>query len=1173
MEKLKKFVATASIATILSLGIPVNAIADGEETPDLFLDEIVVSEDGMLNFTVSNIGTVDIDVAVSAGANYVYIDDFDTPAYAMNWADYSEQNFLLAGGSSTFEITELYGDHEVMVCVDATEVVDEGDENNNCAVTQFSVDLEVTDVYLLNGDGALSADIVNNGNGAIDPTTDSYTYFYIDDMDHAEYSYSWLNLADQGFMTPNGTSTLSTQPLSGSHTVRVCVDTYELVDESNEDNNCLDVEFTPDLYINDIYLSGASQLLTVEMGNQGNVAVDPDTEQGHTYIYIDDMEDPYKTYSWATLADTDFLEIDGLSDLQPAPLNGSHTVMACIDPNEVVDESDETNNCMEITFQADLVLDDIYLNDSDLLTVQVSNQGNTSVDLETEDGFTYIYIDDMDDPVYTYKWSNLADQDFLEVGGVSDLQPLVMDESHTVYACVDATEVVDESDETNNCMEVTFEADLAVTDVTLDDSSILTIELSNLGNLNVDPESGGRVYVYVDDMDSPVKNYDWSLLADQDFLEVGGVSYMQTHSLDSDVHDVRVCVDATDVVAETDEDNNCFDVTFGADLTVTDVYLSGSLLSIDLANLGNIDIDPTETQGSIYIYVDDMENPEKTYNWNTLANQDFLNAGGTSTMQPMTLEAGTHDVLVCVDALDTVVETDETNNCFEVSLGPDLTVTDVYRTESNVLSIDLTNIGTVDVSPSTTGYVYIYIDDMDDAEYKYNWTMIDDNSFLDIGGETTISPQVLEGDHEVMACVDATDTVSELDEDNNCMSVTLGEPDLTVTDIYLAEGNVLTAEMANIGLEAVPTGTAGETTLYVDDMDTPTMTYSWQDDLADQDFFEIGGVSLLQPVVFEPDSGEREVMVCMDSSDVVEESDEDNNCLQVTVDTTTDDGSGDDGSGDDGSGDDGSGDDGSGDDGSGDDGSGDDGSGDDGSGDDGSGDDGSGDDGSGDDGSGDDGSGDGGGGGGGVNPDELPPEDGPTEYYNDGSGDGGYTTFYGGGGSGGIGGGSSSSSSSSSDSSVVLAEDDTTTTCEDLAFVDADETASYYDPLSEAWCRGYVHGRGSLFFYPNAPILRGEVAKVVSIMFGYGANDITGDYFPDVDEDDPEVAPYIEALAEAGILNGYGDGNFRPHQAITIYEIKIIMRRILGETVTLSADGNGTISRGSFMEFIMQYAA
>lgn len=252
MSKFKQLVAMISIVTILSLGIPVSALADGEMTPDLYLNEIAVNSSSMLTFTVSNIGTENIDPAVYSGVTYVYIDEFSTPAYTLNWADYADQSFLQAGGSSTFEVTKLYGDHEVMVCTDATGVVSEPDENNNCVIRTFYVDLQVTNVYL--NSGILSVDVTNNGTGAIDPTTEGYTYIYIDDMDHAAHPYYWVNLANKNFLTPGGTSTITPSGLTGAHSVRACVDAQNIVSESDETNNCFDTTFTPDLYINNISL-------------------------------------------------------------------------------------------------------------------------------------------------------------------------------------------------------------------------------------------------------------------------------------------------------------------------------------------------------------------------------------------------------------------------------------------------------------------------------------------------------------------------------------------------------------------------------------------------------------------------------------------------------------------------------------------------------------------------------------------------------------------------------------------------------------------------------------------------------------------------------------------------------------------------------------------------------
>jgi protein-disulfide isomerase len=90
---------------------------------------------------------------------------------------------------------------------------------------------------------------------------------------------------------------------------------------------------------------------------------------------------------------------------------------------------------------------------NDVLTIHQTNKGNS--DVETLLGHTYIYIDDMTNPVWTYSWSTLESnrQAFLEAGQTSTIQPQVLTGEHTVKACIDYTDIVEESDESNNCFE------------------------------------------------------------------------------------------------------------------------------------------------------------------------------------------------------------------------------------------------------------------------------------------------------------------------------------------------------------------------------------------------------------------------------------------------------------------------------------------------------------------------------------------------------------------------------------------------------------------------------------------------------------------------------------------------------------------------------------------------
>ena len=74
-----------------------------------------------------------------------------------------------------------------------------------------------------------------------------------------------------------------------------------------------------------------------------------------------------------------------------------------------------------------------------------------------EDGHTYIWIDGKQ--TWTYSWSTLSDTNFLNQGGHSYLQPQTLQGRHTVKACIDANNVVAESNENNNCKTVTVYGD------------------------------------------------------------------------------------------------------------------------------------------------------------------------------------------------------------------------------------------------------------------------------------------------------------------------------------------------------------------------------------------------------------------------------------------------------------------------------------------------------------------------------------------------------------------------------------------------------------------------------------------------------------------------------------------------------------------------------------------
>jgi hypothetical protein len=125
-------------------------------------------------------------------------------------------------------------------------------------------------------------------------------------------------------------------------------------------NDCSPINGTlPDMIVSDIYLSGSSNVLTIEVSNIGNGDVPAAEAAGGTvYIWIDQFSQPDWTYSWTTLTDTSFIVAGGMANIQPQALSGTHFVKACVDVLEAITESNENNNCHIMNLTSDEDLDD-----------------------------------------------------------------------------------------------------------------------------------------------------------------------------------------------------------------------------------------------------------------------------------------------------------------------------------------------------------------------------------------------------------------------------------------------------------------------------------------------------------------------------------------------------------------------------------------------------------------------------------------------------------------------------------------------------------------------------------------------------------------------------------------------------------------------------------------------
>ena len=142
---------------------------------------------------------------------------------------------------------------------------------------------------------------------------------------------------------------------------------------------------------------------------------------------------------------------------------------------------------------------------------------------------------------------------------------------------------------------------------------------------------------------------------------------------------------------------------------------------------------------------------------------------------------------------------------------PDMTISDIYLYNNNILSIEVSNIGVGDV-PTTeadSGTVFIWINQFNQPNWTYSWSTLDDTSFVNSGGVADVQPQLLIGMNYVKACVDVLDAIVESDENNNCLisNLTSVEHIDEPVDDNTHENNI-NDNSTDMGLPECPPGTS-----------------------------------------------------------------------------------------------------------------------------------------------------------------------------------------------------------------------------------------------------------------------------------------------------------------------------------------------------------------------------
>ncbi len=284
----------------------------------------------------------------------------------VSWSD-TDTTSLTAGSTVTLTAnsgpsglatwTATTGTHTIMAWVDDVNRITESNENNNQYSTSLTVsqtslpDLIVTGITTspaspIVGDAVtFTATVQNQGAAAGAPGT---VTFSVDGTQVSASANNTTALAANGTIPMSGIATWTAT--SGTHTILANVDSNNTTTESNESNNTYSTSLTvtpvsqPDLIVTGITTSPASPnpgdavTFTATVKNQGGAAGAP----GTVSFSVDGTQVTTSANNTTALAVNGTTAMSGTGTWTAT--NGTHTILANVDINNITTESNESNN-------------------------------------------------------------------------------------------------------------------------------------------------------------------------------------------------------------------------------------------------------------------------------------------------------------------------------------------------------------------------------------------------------------------------------------------------------------------------------------------------------------------------------------------------------------------------------------------------------------------------------------------------------------------------------------------------------------------------------------------------------------------------------------------------------------------------------------------------------------
>ena len=724
-------------------------------------------------------------------------------------------------------------------------------------------------------------------NGTANATACHYTALYVNGVLKELKMVPVLLMPGENYSDTFDTALKCTAP---GVTITVCADYYDIIDESNETNNCKEntLECKPDLIIEEKkeIRDPCTDTYTVQytVKNQGN-ATAPVCH--YTALYVDGVLKERKMVPVALEpCDSRTYTFDTVITCSPP----GDTIKVCADTFDTVDEWNETNNCVtnELKCKPDLIIEDkkeIWDGCNRTYTVQytVKNVGNATAG-ESKTG---LKLDEMvvskdpvpalkpcEDHTATFAWTHECAQG-----------------TDNITVCADIDGDVDEWNETNNCKEneIRCKPDLVITekkeDFVGDGKYKVTYTIKNKGNATA--LKGHSTRLYVDGQAKECKAVPVDLKPCESYTDTFTAVIECTPPKDT----IKVCADDCDggIVDEWNETNNCLenDLACGPDLVVESKKETGTgeegkyTVTYTIHNKGTA---TAKAGHSTTLYVDGIEIEKKVVPVDLKPCETH-----TDTFDTVIMCTPPGDTIkVCADNCNVIEEVNETNNCLEnyLACGPDLVVTEkweewVNETHYNV-SFTIKNQG--DMTAYYPFWIALLVFD-GPGDYTGEGGTVVSQVQIDGGlapGETWTdtfpwASECTPLSDTIIVYVDWYNNVTETNETNNCLeNVWRCGPDLVITDKeeewVQAGGNyIVHYTIKNIGNMTAPAG--HDTTLKVDGnvVDHKEVPVALAPGETYTDTFDA-------VVMITPPSDTIEV--CADNFNEVLELDETNNCLE-----------------------------------------------------------------------------------------------------------------------------------------------------------------------------------------------------------------------------------------------------------------------------------------------------